>query len=233
MIFQTIFLVFIAKFCFDEFPMDQQIHDGWTRIVAVFAIAMHLWSMTNFFFNDILRQYRVIRGSAGIMTCWSQTIAWVMFIWEILIYLGLIVLGSCFLAKSETPIDAILNCLALEFILGIDNYVAEFQNVTGGIMTAYVPSSTVLPESNKEWIGCSRVWVCLALNLVFTPIIPIAVGWVACLLMDRGVVEVGDDDIPVDAIIVGTLLLFMILTAQHCLTWFCCSRPREEADMSS
>lgn len=220
MIFQTIFLIFLAKENFEEFPRDDQVHDGWIRMVTVFAIAVYIWSMTNFFFNDILRQHRILAGAAKILRCDSLFIGWTLYIWEILIFIALIVLGSCFLAKSETATDAILNALALEFILGIDNYVAEFVVATGGILTAYVPTPTVLPESNSEWRGCSRVWVCLALNLVFIPILPIVIGWVACLAMDKGLVEV--DDVPVDAIIFGILLFLMIINSYPCLTYCCC-----------
>lgn len=233
MIFQTFFLVYIAKFCFDDFPLDYQVHDGWARLTSVAAVAIHIWSMVNFFFNEILRQHRIIRGASDIMRCRSKLICYVLYIWEITIFVAMVFLGSCFLAKSETTIDAILNALGLEFILTIDNYVAEFTVVTGGIQTAYVPKKTVLPESNMDWLGCSRLFVCISLNVIFTPILPILAGWGACLLMDKGFVELGDDDIPIDAVICAVLVFFMLLISHNFITCICCCCGHGKGDESS
>merc|ERR1719319_174529 len=210
LVIQTIFMVVVAYNTWTDNWPDSPAHDFETRVVVVLAIVVFVWGMTEYFFGHTMRQLWML--TEGRFSTCSLLMLWPLYIWESVLTLGLLVFGTWFLVLSETSMDAILNALALNYIVEIDDMVANHTTAIGGLGSCKVPSNTVLPETNKEWTSCSRIWALLSVNLVNQPILPLLWALLWCHVIDGNVLD--SDDFPLALVLVLGAIALVVLTSR-------------------
>lgn len=232
MLVQTIFMYFLClEVHYDNWPGEDSELTFSQRAISMLAIMIYFWSIADLFFLGTLRQWFLLtRGHySGINRCTSI----LLFIWECCLLIALFVAGSLFIAlNSGTELDAIMNALAVNYIIEIDDYITAFTSSMGGYQNAHVPSKVVMSESNQDWSGCYKTWVCISNNLICNPILPLVFAFAVLTLTHGGLLE-DSSDLYFLLAVVAILVITSDFMCQCYKFICCCARDVDGMDSSS
>jgi len=220
LVIQTIFLVVVAHHTWPNLWPDEPVHDMETRVVVILSLVVYFWAMAEYFFGHTLRQLWMLT-EARFGTC-AYIQCWIMWMWELILWGALLVFGTWFLVMSETALDAILNALALNYIVEIDDMVANHTTAVGGLNACQVPGNTVMPESNTEWTSCYKIYACLSVNFINQPILPLLWGLLWCHMIDGEVLNDNGDSVALIMVVAAFVLVLLTSGLSCSLVNMCC-----------
>jgi len=188
------------------------------RALAICGCAVFSYNILNVMTGPLLKTNYLLYNYKSVCGVAHYNFACLIHGVDALITFGLLIFGMMFIGQSRQIQEIVLNTVALNFVLDIDEYIVKYTPQLGGIKTAEVPLPLLVPECNDVWPGYLMTLVLFCIQWIYDPYVPLIMGWLACKAVD-GTLQpinsswsfIGLDDVLISLVLVLVSILLRTL----------------------